>query len=189
MSYNHWWSNHRGVGFNAQVNISITLTLWIYPTPKHLPPLKYAFLWHFWVRHNGHLHQNVIGKSRRRPCNCDWIQPMAAKPGWPYPVCLVLATNPLFMSNLLRVPYGLTVWFMWYVIRDPPRTVAIDIRQANCDMRHISFGSYSSHMLCYLSREITIPRQMSWVRTVIFYRRMGPWWVFLMVHSYVVNWN
>ena len=29
---------------------------------------------------------------------------MAAKPGWVYPVCLVLATNALFTSTLLRVP-------------------------------------------------------------------------------------
>ena len=105
-------------GFNAQVKINmfLTLILWICAAPKYWYPLEICFS----------KDDTLLGKAYM-PISpkFNWGIKAMSLPGvsvtvakcnhlaaqfcGPYPVCLVLAANALFMNTLLRVPYGVVV--------------------------------------------------------------------------------
>ena len=116
-SFDHWLSNYRVVGFNAQVKIKMfwTLTLRIYPAPKHWDPLELCIfiMTNFWTRYICQLHKKIDWEIKASSLSLRLHSHMAAKAGYVYPMCLVLATNPLFMSTLLRVPYASSFVVHW----------------------------------------------------------------------------
>ena len=107
-------------------------TLWQYASLK---------MTHYWVRHICQFHQNLIEaiKAMSLPgvsvtvAKCNHL---AAQFCGPYPVCLVLAANALFMSTLLRVPYGVVVGSRCWLASGLPLSGAGSIGWAGLNAAH-----------------------------------------------------